>query len=258
MFFHAQIFLYSLVFFGILEFVSTDFMSSGLASLSENNFFISILVFFALIFYFYQVSKKISKNFSMTPVPVFFVIGSFGLLYFIQSHLQQNLFISICTFAYYFIHIALYRLHTYKKDKTAIGIISAGNVAAIFLMYAVAFGVYLNFTIPLWFLMAAIMLITMLIGSQYFLLISEDKARVLNFSLILGFIMAEIVWVLNFWPFGYLTTSVVGLIFYFVFWDIIQCHFLEKLSKRRIVANMVFLGVIVTIVLSSTRWLPVV
>jgi hypothetical protein len=70
--------------------------------------------------------------------------------------------------------------------------------------------------------------------------------------------MAEIFWVLNFWPFGYLTTSVAGLVFYFVFWDIIQCHFLQKLSKRRIVANMVFLSIIVMMVLSSTRWFPAV
>ena len=38
MFFHARIFLYSLIFFGILEFVSIDFISSKLAFLSDKNF----------------------------------------------------------------------------------------------------------------------------------------------------------------------------------------------------------------------------
>ncbi len=258
MFFHARIFLYSLIFFGILEFVSIDFISSKLAFLSDKNFLFSVLIFFGLFFYFYQISKKISKSSKMTPIPVFFVVGSFGLLYFIQAHWEQNVFIVLCSFIYYLIHIALYRLQTCKKDKTAIGILSGGNVAAIFLMYAVADGIYLNFAIPLWFFMIAIIIVTTLIGFQYFLLIHENKMVVLSYSLILGFIMMEIVWVLNFWPFGYLTTSVAGLIFYFVFWDIIQCYFLEKLSKRRIVANMVFLSVIVTMVLLSTRWLPAV
>jgi len=258
MFFHAKIFLYSLIFLGILEFISTDLISAQLGVLSDKgNFFIS-LIFLGLLFYFFQVARKITKRLAMTAVPIFFVTGSFGLLYFIASHWQQHFFIILCTFIYYFIHLALYRLRSCRKDQTALGILSAGNVATIFLMYSVACGIYLNFAISLWIFMLAIMLITIAIGFQFFLLINENKRAVLNYSVILGLIMAEMIWVLNFWPFGYLTTSVCGLIFYFVFWDIIQCHFLQKLSKRRIVANMVFLGVIIAIVLSSTRWLPAV
>jgi len=256
MFFHARIFLSSLVFFGILEFISTDFISSNLAFLSDRVFFLSFLIFLILTIYFYQVSKKIAGNFRMTPLPVFFVISSFGLLYFIQAHWQQNFFILLCTGVYYLIHISLFRMRSCKSDQTAIGILSGGNVATIFLIYAVAYGIYLNFAISLWFLMATIMLITTLISFQYFFLVCKKKMLALSYGFILGFIMTEIFWVLSFWPFGYLTTSVTGLIFYFVFWDIIQCYFLEKLSKRRIVANMVFLSIVIAMVLSSTRWFP--
>lgn len=258
MFFHVKIFLYSLIFLVILEFISTDFISSPLGILSDKRNFFLVLIFLGLFFYFFQVARKISRKLAMTPVPVFFVIGTFGLLYFITARWQQHFFIVLCSFIYYFIHLALYRLRSCQKDKTAIGVLSAGNVASIFLMYSVAYGIYLNFAISLWIFMLAIMLITITIGFQFFLLINENKRAVLNYSVILGLIMAEMVWVLNFWPFGYLTTSVCGLIFYFVFWDVIQCYFLQKLSKRRIVANMVFLGVIIAIVLSSTRWLPAV
>lgn len=258
MFFHVRIFLYSLIFFVILEFISADLISSNLAFLSTKVFFLAVLAFLGLISYFYQVSKKISKSPKMTPIPVIFVIGSFGLLYFIQADWQQDIFISICAFAYYLMHIALYRLRLYKKDQTAIGIIAAGSIAAIFLIYSVAYGIYLNFAIPLWFLMAVVMLLTTLISFQYFLLMQEKKLLTLGYSLILGFVMAEIFWVLNFWPFGYLTTGVCGLVFYFVFWDIIQGYFSKKLSKRRIVANMVFLSALIIMVLSSARWLPVV
>jgi hypothetical protein len=258
MFFHARIFFHSLIFLGILEFISLDFVSSNLAFLSARNFFLASLGFLVLIFYFYQVAKKVSGSFSLTPIPVFFAAGSLGLLYFIQAHWEQNCFIVICAFVYYFIHLALYRLHLYRKDKTALGILSAGNTATIFLIYAVTYGIYLNFAISLWFLMTVILLCTTLISFQYFLLVGENKMLMLSYALILGFIMAEIFWVLSFWPFGYLTTGVAGLIFYFVFWDIIQCHFSQKLSKRRIVFNLVFLSILVTVVLSSARWLPVV
>ncbi len=258
MFFHVRIFLYSLIFLGVLEFVSIDFISSELAFLSDKSIFFTVLIFLGLLVYFYQVSKKISRNSNMTLIPVLFVVGSFGLLYFIQTHWQQNCFIVICTFVYYLIHLAIYRLRSCKKDQTALGVMSAGSIATIFLLYSVAYGIYLNFAISLWFLMATIMVITTLISFQYLLFVCENKMLVLSYGLILGFIMTEIFWVLSFWPFGYLTTSVAGLVLYFVFWDIIQCHFLQKLSKRRIVANMVFLGIIVMMVLSSTRWFPAV
>jgi len=258
MFFHAKIFLHTLIFLGILEFISTDFIGDRLVILTSKNLLLSIIIFLALFFYLFQVSRKISRNLTMTSVPIFFVAGSIGLLYFIQARWQQHFFILLCSIVYYFIHLSIYRLRSCRKDQTAIGILGGGNVAAIFLIYAVAYGIYLNFAISLWLLMAVIMLVTILITYQYFLLIRESKKSALNYSVILGFVMAEIVWVLNFWPFGYLTTSVIGLVFYFIFWDIIQCHFLEKLSKRRIIANMILLGVIVTIVLSSTRWLPAV
>ena len=258
MFFHVRIFFYSLIFLGILEVVSLDFVSSNLAFLSNKSFFLSGLFFLALVFYFYQIAKKTARNFRMTPIPVLFVIGSLGLLYFIQAHWQQNFFILICTFGYYFIHLALYRLRSCQKDQTALGILSGGNAATIFLIYAVTYGIYLNFAISLWFLMATILFFTTLISFQYFLLVGESKLSMLSYALILGFIMAEIFWVLSFWPFGYLTTGVAGLIFYFVFWDIIQCHFSQKLSQKRIVFNLVFLSILVIVVLSSARWLPVV
>jgi len=70
--------------------------------------------------------------------------------------------------------------------------------------------------------------------------------------------MAEIVWILNFWPFGYLTTGVISLIFYYVFWDLIQCHFFNMLSKKRVLGHMLIFGFLVAMVLSSTRWLPLV
>jgi hypothetical protein len=194
----------------------------------------------------------------MTPLPVIFVLSTWGLLYFVQSYKQQYLLIGLSTIAYYFIHISIYRLRSYYKDKTARGIVAAGSIATIFLFYATAFGIYLNFDIALWAFMFLMMLATSLISFQYFWLINENKKNVLNYSLILGLIMAEIVWILNFWPFGYLTTGVITLIFYYVFWDLIEHHFLNDLTKKRILFNLIFFGTLIILVLSSARWLPVV
>lgn len=217
-----------------------------------------ILLLLALLAYFYQIARHVSQRWSMTPMPVLFTLSTWGLLYFVQSRNQQYVLILLASIAYYLVHICLYRLRVYYKDETARGIIAAGSIATSFLFYAMSYGIYLNFDISPWVLIVATTFVTMLISFQYFWLINENKKNVLNYSLILGLIMAEIVWVLNFWPFGYLTTGVVTLIFYYVFWDLVRAYFLDELSKKRVIANMIFFGLLVALVLSSTRWFPVV
>lgn len=258
MFFHFNIFLLSLAYFLGLEFIFSDAFSDQVSFFSEKWMLLTFVIFCLLVVYFYQVAKRISRKAIMTPIPVLLAVSVLGLLCFVQSAKQQHLLIFLGTIAYYFIHIALYRLRTCETDTTARGIIAAGNVSAIFLFYATSYGIYLNFAISLWVLMVATIASTILASLQYLLLISDDRKKVLNYSVVLGFVMTEIVWILNFWPFGYLTTGVISLIFYYVFWDLATRHFLDELSKRRVVVNMVVFLSLGALVLSSTRWLPVV
>ena len=154
-------------------------------------------MFFFLFVFFYQIAKRVSRTAVRTSIPVLLVVSTLGLLYFVQSIKQEFLLSLLSAVMYYFIHIALYRLRDCRTDKTARGIVAAGSVATIFLFYATAYGIYLNFAISLWVLMFVLMLVTTLVSFQYFWLINDNKKNVLNFSLVLGFVMAEIVWVLN-------------------------------------------------------------
>ena len=106
--------------------------------------------------------------------------------------------------------------------------------------------------------MALFLLATTLISYQYFQLIGNDTKKSWVYGLVMGLAIMEISWVLNFWPFGYLTTGVVMLIFFYLLWDLAHSHLLDMLSKRRVAANVVFFGILATIVLVSSKWLPVV
>lgn len=257
MFFHIPVFFYSLIFLLIVELSATDLVGGAFSSFLAKGIFAKLFVFSLLLFYFYHVACKVSQKSRMSIIPVLFVIAAMGISFFAPPAKQQLLII-LSSVAYYFIHLALYRLHLYEKDKTAHSIIASGGMATIFLIYCTLFAIYLNYNIPLHVLMIVMMFITTLVSYQYFSLIKKEKRQVFNFSLVLGLIMAEISWVINFWPFGYLTTGVIALIFYYVFWDLVQCHFTNELSKKRMVANMVLFGLIVGLVLSSSRWMPVV
>lgn len=258
MFFHLRVFLHSVFFFLIMEAVIGQSVSDFLASLVlENLFLLFILILgFALIV---AVSAfKIGRRWEMLPIPVILALSSIGLTSFIDSGVKKFTFILLASVAYYFCLLALYRLRPGHKDHTARSLVASSAVAAIFLFYASAYGIYLNFSIPLWILMVLFLLLTTLATYQYLQLIEADKKKVWLYSLVIGLAMTEISWMLNFWPFGYLTTGVIMLIFYYVIWDLVQSYFMDIMSKRRVVANVVFFGILATMVLMSSRWLPVV
>jgi hypothetical protein len=168
--------------------------------------------------------------------------------------LDQQVFVFISAAVYYFILLGIYRLRNYSDDQTARGIFSGGLLATFFYFYSGFYGLYINFSIPLWFLMLFFLAITFILSYHYLGILSKDNKKVLSYSLILGMAMAEISWVINFWPFGYLTTGVIALIFYYMFWDLAQSYFINKLSKRKIVANLVFFSLLIGLILITSRW----
>lgn len=258
MFFHLTVFLHSLFFLLIIEIASSEAFSHFLADNFDSTPKVFVFLGVLLLGYFFKVAQKIGKKIELTPIPVLMVFASFLLLYFIDAPLQRHAFSVLTAAAYYFLHLGLHRLKLYAKDKTAYAIISAAAVATIFLFYAGAYGVYLNFDLPLWFLMLVFFVVTTLVSYQYFFLIIHSPKEILKYSILLGFVMMEIAWGINFWPFGYLTTGVITLIFYYVFWDIIQAHLLEELTKKRLINDLVSSGLLITLVLLTSRWVAVV
>jgi hypothetical protein len=208
---------------------------------------------FLVLFSIYS-AKKSGKSYSLATVPIIFSISSIILFYLIHDSMDRQVFIVISSAIYYFIFLGIYRLKNYEGDQTARGIISGGLFATVFFFYAGFYGLYINFSIPLWFLMIVFLSITFILSYHYLRILSSDKRKVLTYSLILGLTMAEISWVINFWPFGYLTTGVIALIFYYVFWDLAQSYFTYKLSKRKIVINLIFFSFLIGLILFSSRW----
>ena len=258
MFFHLPVFLYSLVYFAVIEMAIGGKASEFLGDVFVGHFWLGIFIVMAITAYFYKAAKNLSDRAYMTPIPVVYVISAFGLQYFLSSPVEKNVVAVLSAVGYYFIHIALYRLKIYQKDRTAHSIIAAGNVAAVFFFYSAAFGIYINFNISLWILMSLLALVTTLISFQYFWLIKKDRLVVSSYSITVGLVMAEIVWLSSFWPFGYLTTGAISLIFYYVFLDLVSGYFVGNLSKKRVIAMLIFFVVMIVAVLAGSPWLPVV
>lgn len=241
MFFHLKSLIYAFVFF-----LSLQILIPG------NKFFwhISIFLFVFSIF----VSRKINKKNSSCIMPAVFSVSTTIIIFLVDGFLIREIISIFTALTYYFIFLGIFRLKNYSYDQTARGLISGTLFANLFLFYAGFYGLYLNFAIPLWFLMLVFLTITFIMSYRYFSLISSEKRKILNYSLILGTVMAQISWVINFWPFGYLTTGIIALIFYYMFWDIAQSYFINKISKKKIVANLIFFSLIITMILATSKW----
>ena len=115
-----------------------------------------------------------------------------------------------------------------------------------------------GYLVPLYYLMLVYLVTTFFVSYQYFSIICVNKKKVWLYSLVVSLVMAEIAWTINFWPFGYLTSGAVALILYFVLWDIIQKNFLDIIRKKRIIFNLIFFSVLASLVLISSKWIPVI
>jgi hypothetical protein len=241
------------------------------------------IVFVLLLMALFQ-GWKIGHKWKFSILPIFFVLSSVALLYFVTIQYEQQAFIILASFMYYLALLGAYRLSKYEGDQTAIGINKAVTIATIFFMYASAYGLYLNFLVPLYSLIITYLLATFFVSYQYFSIINplkeketenedkaiktEDKSKaaervyskktVWAYSLLISLAMSEIAWTMNFWPFGYLTSGVIALILYFILWDIIRDHFLNILSKKRVVMNLVICSCLITLILLSSKWIPVI
>ena len=201
---------------------------------------------------------KIGHKWKFSVLPVFFVFSSVALLYLVTIHYEQQVFIILASGIYYLSLLGAYRLNLYEGDKTARGMISAAAVSTIFFTYAGAYGLYLNFLVPLYYLMLIYLFVTLFVSYQYFSIINSYKKNVWIYSFMLALIMSEIIWTISFWPFGYLTSGVIALILYFIFWDMIQNYFLKNLNKKRFVINLIFFSILIGLVLISSKWIPVI
>jgi hypothetical protein len=245
MLFNFSIFFTSLIFFIALEWVAFQ---------NDWVFFLAGLIAFLTI----QAAKRIGKSFSSGITPLIFAISSVATLYLVDSMRQRQLVIFLSSSVYYLAFLSVYRLRYYERDKTAQGMMSFVSMATIFLFYASMYGIYLNFVIPIGVFMIAYCAVTILLSYQYFMSLDKtDKRRARMYSLVLGLALSEIAWVVNFWPFGYLTTGVVVLMFYYILWYLVQSYFVKMLSKKRLLVHLLLFSFLIGMVLISTRWLPV-
>jgi len=201
-------------------------------------------------------SKNIlCKAFFRFAPSLLFVFFSSVLLFFIDSVEQQHIFIGIGSGIYYLFLLGNWRLREYDKDVTARGMIAIATISTLFIFFAVSNGININYSVPFWIYIPVHMVAVAYLSYFYFSLLPDGRKRYAPlYAIVLGVFITELVWLTTFWPFSYLTTGVIILIFYYVLWDTAQSHITKLLTKKRVMANVVLLVFLTVLVLTTSRW----
>lgn len=249
MIFHFTILLWTIIFSIGLEFVALNpFFPTW------NWYIFSIL---PLIIISFLACQKITKRSTDTFLPGLLSFAVPTLLSLIDSPIQRQIFVGLSALMYYFALLGLYRLHHSPNDKTARAFLNSAAVAGLFFYYTGIYGFYLNFSFPLWGLMLLYFLGTALTSYKTLTGVGhigvQGRRRKL-YSMLLGLFMGEMAWVISFWPFGYLTTGSLALVFFYLAWDTSFDAFYETLSLKKALLRTLFFVFLIGVVLFSTPW----
>jgi hypothetical protein len=249
MIFHFTVFFWTIIFSLGLEFIAVNPI---FPAWSWYIFSIIPLIVISLI-----ACRRITKRSTDVYLPGLLSIAAPTLLSLIDYPAQRQVFVVLSAFMYYFALLGLYRLRYAPQDQTAQAFLNTAAVAALFFYYTGILGFYLNFSFPLWGLMTLYFFGTALTSYKTFTGIghgdTENRRRML-YSTLLGLFMSELAWVMSFWPFGYLTSGALVLVFFFLAWDISFDAFHRTLSIKKAVFRILFFFLLIGILLSSASW----
>lgn len=204
------------------------------------------------------IAKMIVRQWKFAILPVVLILGSVLLLSLIDSELQARVFILFSSLVFYLTVLAGWRLGQYAKDETAKAMYNVATITALFCWYAASLGWYLNIAAPIWGLMLVFAVVTLFVSLVSFSVNQTEPSKRLIYSVFLTLLVAQAIWIQNFWPFGYLTTSVITLIIYYASWSIILNYFLKKTTFRAVLFDIMFLFGSTLLLLLSTKWYPVI
>lgn len=242
---HLRSLLFSFLFFAFVE---------SIVYFSLFDKYGGWLLFFVACFGIF-VSRIVGKRFLFAILTVSLGLSSIGLLYFIDNLQEKQIFGALVSLLFYMLLLGIKRISDNPFDMTARSLFSSALIAIVFLFYSVVYGIYINFDVPLWLFMLIHFVFVASVTFVSLRAYSSNYKRIFLYSLVIAFAMAQLVWMANFWPFGYLTTATISLMFYYVLWDLVQMFFLDTLSKKHIITTIVYCVALVIMLLLTTQWL---
>lgn len=248
MIFHFTVFFWTVIFYlGLQGILSLETVTTW------SWYFFSIGMLLTIVI---LATQRVTGRLRDIFLPALFAFTTPTLLSFIDNHTEQQIFVFLASVVVYMALIGAYRIKQAPKDQTAIAFLQSAALAGLFLFYGSIYGFYLNFNFPLWALMLLFFFGTTLTSFSSLVagLPKDHHEQAKLYSVLLGLTMTELAWVVSFWPFGYLTTGSISLIFFYLSWDLAWSALRNTLSLKRVLFRIIFFFLLVGLLLWSTPW----
>ncbi len=239
------------IVFTVLVSIILLLFANNVLDISEKS---GLFVIGGLLIVTFYTTHIIGRNFIFTIIPIGIITSSLALLYFIDSNFKRSFFAIGVGIVYYSALLGINRMKNNSRDITAKTFFSISIISTIFFFFAAFYGVYINFEIPLWFFLSISVVFLFFITFASLKVYSKNIYRAFLGSAIISFLIVQIMWMMNFWPFGYLTNASVIVLFYYIIWDMFIMVFTITLYKKRVLNNIIIGLSLLFMLLFTSRW----
>ncbi len=247
MIFHFTVFLFSALFFGMLSFLLRDPIIPSWTWYGLTTFVFTTLSMAA--------SRQLTGKWYPAFLPSVVSFSALLLLSLIDIEFEQNAFVWVATLLFYSSLLGIYRLKIIPEDETARALLNTAALASLFFTYAAAYGLYLNYTVPISLLMFVFFLATAIVAFQTLFWAGRDDVRSVFLSAVaLGTVIGELIWIVHFWPFGYLTVGAVMLVFFYGLWRYALDLLRHTATLRRTIFESAILLILIAILVATSPW----
>ncbi|PIP17591.1 MAG: hypothetical protein COX43_03490 [Parcubacteria group bacterium CG23_combo_of_CG06-09_8_20_14_all_35_9] len=229
------------------------------------------LVFLSILSISHLTGKiKSQEKVNFLIAPLFFILGSLIFFIFIENRIFQYLFMigAALMLAVQLENIFIYFNHPYKeKISLAIqsGVSNFFDFITLFLFYSSFFSFRIFLNITLLSLIPLVFLITILLVYENFwangiFRISENvggttsESKSVSYILIIGILLAEMFWVVNFLPLSFYTNALLLTIVYYTVTSISKCYFKGETESKVVKRYLVFGLFLIGLVLGTAKW----
>lgn len=224
-------------------------------------YFIIAILFLNIILSIYRITERkfISKVFGHFLLsPLLFIISCSTTLLFLENNNIKQIFIVGSSLIYLLILLNIYAfLHQTEKYQpyTLENLSSYVNLISVFLFYASFFSFGLFISAPVWLLAILAFIITILISYQTLWANKIDFKRARLFILIIGIILTELYWCVDFLPTSYFVNAVILIIFYYIVINISRDYLLNVLNKKSVRRYLIVSFLVLILTLATAPWI---
>lgn len=247
----------------VVPFVAPLFMAallSGLFFRSQEwpTWFLSILALPIVAIGFMTEWKFRSVEFWNLLFPLFFVIvGGTSLIFFLNVTLYQLVVVIALVIV---LGVYLESVFTYRYQPQKYATLSLPNMSSVintfagFALFTSAFALYFINRIPVWVLPIIAFAFSLAMMLHLFWGYKIQKQNQGMIIVIFPVIMAELIWVLHFWPTAFLVNGIIGAIVLYCVPSLIQLQSRDILTRRLLIQYIVVSLITILGVVATAQW----